>query len=103
MYGKIPYIAVPNNKHMRTYRLWKDNKLDGEFTPDTEEMKTKLRTWIESREDGYTRHYTNSRIVRFFLTDKEGMSSVFEESDFDAFYEDLSPVINAFDREKHPE
>lgn len=83
---------------MKTYQLWKDNRLDQEYTATREELTAKFKTWIEAKGIDYVHYYNTERLIRFFLTAPDGMSSVFNESDLVAFIEDLRPPLMAWEK-----
>ncbi len=83
---------------MRTHRLWKDNRIDKEYQVDCDDLQQQFDAWLGLKGIDYVNYCNTERLIRFFLTDNEGMSSVFDESDFVAFVEDLGPVIRAFEK-----
>jgi len=83
---------------MDTYRLWKNNRIDQEFTVGRDELKERFAAWLKSKGREYVSAHNSELLIRFFLTAQEGMSSTFEESDFVAFYEDMRPCVVDFDR-----
>ena len=84
---------------MKTHRLWKDNRIDQEYQVERDDLQQQFNAWLGLKGIDYVNYYNTERLIRFFLTDKEGMSSVFDESDIVAFVEDLDPVIRAFEKQ----
>lgn len=74
---------------MDTYRLWKDNHIDQEFTVGREELQQRFTEWLREKGAAHIEYYSGEMLIRHFLTSKDGMSSTFEETDFPALYEDL--------------
>lgn len=85
---------------MDTYKLWKDNRIDQEFTVEREELVGRMEKWLAAKGVHYVNYYSTERLIRFFITDQgdNGMSSVFNELDFVAFVEDLAPVIRDYEK-----
>ncbi len=83
---------------MKQHRLWKDNRIDQEYSVDRDDLAAQFDAWLGMKGIEYVNYYNTERLIRFFLTDKEGMSSVFDESDFPAFVEDLAPAILQFEK-----
>ncbi len=82
---------------MSKHRLWKDNRIDQEYRIGATELQERFLAWLKTKGMDFVNYYNTERIIRFFLTDKEGMSSVFEESEFAAFVEDLGPMVHQFE------
>lgn len=82
---------------MKTYTLWKDNRLDQEYKIDREELIKRFAAWLQTKGAAWVAYYNTERIVRDFLTANEGMSSVFNEADVVAFIEDLSPAVREYE------
>ena len=80
------------------FNFWKDNSIDQHFTLTESVLKEKFEAWLPTKDIAWINHYNSERIIRFFLTDKQGVSSVFEESEFDAMYEFLKPIVVAHEK-----
>lgn len=84
-----------------TFTFWRDNKVSGEFTLTPEALTKAFIFWRElqtktdsHRGKAWYEHYYGERAVRCFITDAQadgGLSSVFEESDFQDIYATLKP------------
>jgi hypothetical protein len=83
---------------MKTYKLWKDNRLDQEFEVDADTLSTRFAEWLESKGVGYVNYYNTERLVRFFLTAKDGMSSVFEEAEFPSIMKSIGDCVASFEK-----
>jgi hypothetical protein len=79
----------------RSFKFWKDNRLDKEFELTQEELCEKFDYWLHIQMDNLeTRgfqwyEYYYSTLIRIFITDKEdvgGLQSVFEEDDYEALF-----------------
>lgn len=66
----------------QTFTFWKDNRLDQQFTLTAEELQTKFLAWMKQRKKDWLEYYAFN-LVRTFITAKDGLSSVFEESDYE--------------------
>lgn len=83
---------------MKNYKLWKDNRLDQEFAVTPDELKARFDTWLNGKGIAFVNHYNSERLVRFFLTAKDGMSSTFEEDDLPGIMEDIGQCIADFEK-----
>lgn len=74
------------------FQFWKDNQLDQHFTLTRHELETKFTEWLKTRDAEWINYYSADRAIRFFITDKSGLSSVFEESEYQDMYEPLKEI-----------
>lgn len=77
---------------MKQFNFWKDNEINQHHLKTEDELKQLFKDWLPTREIAWLNYYNSERIIRYFLTDKTGVSSVFEEREFDDMYWLLKPV-----------
>jgi hypothetical protein len=75
----------------KQFKFWKDNRIDQEFTMTIDEMKPKFIEWMKTKEADWLAYYS-AAVARIFITDKTGLSSVFEEKDLGSINKGLSEV-----------
>lgn len=85
--------VVTVNKSEGHFQFWKDNKKDGHFTLKPQELKVKLKAYLATKDRSWVEYYRAERVIRSFITDADGLSSVFDESQFEAIYDTLAPTI----------
>ena len=76
------------------FDFWRDNRLDQHFQMNGVELREKFRPWLSTKEDAWFNYYNTDMIVRAFLTAKDGISSVFEEDQYNQLYLALQPVVS---------
>lgn len=78
-----------------SFRFWRDNKLTQEFTLTISELEEKFKQWLTTKDQAWINYYNTERAIRAFITDKEGLSSVHEESEFNDMYFPLKEIYIA--------
>lgn len=73
-------------------KLWKENRVDQEWELGVAEIATRFLA-SPYNTPTYLNHWPLERIVRAFLTSKDGLDSVFEESDYEAIHEAIRSKV----------
>lgn len=73
--------------------FWKENKIAQHFTLTSEEVSDKFRSWLLTKDQSWIDYYNSERIIRFFITDPDGLNSVFDEGQFDRLFSFMQPII----------
>lgn len=60
----------------KKFTFYKENKIDQEFSIDIEDLKHQFVMWIYKKRRGWLDYYA-MELVSIFITDKEGLNSVF--------------------------
>ncbi len=81
---------------MKVFKFWKDNRVDNEFEKTQDDLERLFRQWLPGKEKEWLEYYSSEVVIRSFLTDKDGVSSVFKESDFWEIYDFLKPIYLQF-------
>jgi hypothetical protein len=77
---------------MKKFDFWKDNRNDQHHQKTADELKALFSEWLKTKEQSWLEYYSSDRVVRAFLTDKAGISSVFDENQFPEMYDALKPL-----------
>lgn len=73
---------------MKTYKFFKANRLDQEFTLSLEEIKVKFIEWLKTKEKSYLQYYCGA-LAQPFIMDKDGLDSAMNREDYEKLGEDL--------------
>ena len=76
---------------MQTFKFWKDNKLNQEFNLTKDQLISRFRKWLPNKEYDWLHYYGSYQIIPTFIAEKEGLSSVFEQSDLHIIIDELEP------------
>jgi hypothetical protein len=68
--------------------LWKNNRLDGEYSITLDEIKEGFVNWMKTKDKDWLTYYC-TQLLRIYLSDKDGLSSTFNMKDFEPMAEEL--------------
>lgn len=80
------------------YDFWKENKTDQHFELNSIHLRERFLEFLKKKDIAWINYYRSERLIRFFITDKDGLNSVFEESQFETMYEELKPEIVNYEK-----
>lgn len=75
------------------FNFWKENKTANHFQLSAAEIADRFDKWLESQDKEAFAQYPAERTIRNFITDKDGLNSVFEENEYDSIHKELVPRI----------
>jgi hypothetical protein len=81
---------------MNKFNFWKDNRKDQHFQLTGEELTEKFLAWMRQQERDMLEYYSSDRVIRIFITTKDGLSSVFDEEQWDEIFNLCKPVYMEF-------
>lgn len=81
-----------NTKQVPIFDFWKDNNTDQHHQKTADELKSLFEEWMKTKKHSWLNYYSSDRVIRAFITDKEGLSSVFEQTQYEEIYKLLKPV-----------
>jgi hypothetical protein len=74
-------------------KFWRENKTDQLFELEAPALKAEFKKWLLRQSKIFRDSFNSERLIRFFITDKKGLNSVFDEGDFDNIYNICRPVL----------
>lgn len=88
-----------------TWKFWKDNKIDQEYTLTTSEVLEKFTKWMDTKEDSWLSYYGyQPHMLQLFIgayEEKGGLWSVGGESDSgEDLWEVIRPFKNAYFKDR---
>lgn len=82
------------------FDFWRDNEIAKHYTLTLDELKAKFTAWLPTKELAWLNYYRTEMVICAFITEKEGLSSVFEQKQFDQMYDPLKNIYMAHCRER---
>lgn len=73
------------------FTFWRENKVANEFKLLASEMKPKFLDWLITKEKTWVDYYGSEQVIIAFITDKDGLNSTFDQSQFNEIYKCLRP------------
>lgn len=74
-----------------TYKFWVENKIANERTFFLSDIKQQFQKWLLTKEIEWLKYYDSHTVVTTFITSKDGLNSVFENSKLDDLVRGLKP------------
>ena len=85
---------MKTKKRKEEFTFWKDNRKDGEFKMSVVELRKAYAEWLSKKDIDWVYYYGHQTVV-WFITEKEGFSSVFEQTDLEELQDELMPTRHA--------
>lgn len=65
----------------KVFKFWKENRNDNEFQMGVKEIETKFVEWMKTKDPDWLDYYC-AALVRFFVSEEDGMNSVMKKKDY---------------------
>lgn len=75
------------------FDFWFENKKDQHYELNQVSLIEKFNEWLPKKEKDWLEYYGSEQSIRYFITDKQGLSSVFNEKQFAGIVEVLRPIF----------
>lgn len=78
-----------------TFTFWRENLKENEYTMSLEEIKTAYRKFLATKNLNWIQYYGHETVTNF-VSSKDGLNSVVEQSDISILQDQLRAVRHEF-------
>lgn len=76
------------------FDFWLNNKIDQHYELNEVDLIERFKNWMNTKEKSWLEYYYGEQGIRCFIAEKEGLSSVFDEKQYEGIYDVLMPFYN---------